>query len=246
MLAAALSPARSGKQQQQQQFPQRQHLATAAPPDQYPGSTALQQQRQQLPAVASDRQLSGALLRQAVPMSEDGATPERPASAPPQQQPDSGGDVQPEQPTPPASALGSATDPHSGPGSLATSSRSSSQELLQPMQDALPPGQSSQQPPQQPTLRQPAEAAAVAGGVDVAAPAERAALAQLMRGGGGGGGRQSDSNVAEWGECLDSETLIEAVPLQQLHGAAALPPHRFYVQATPTSMRLATVMVSED
>lgn len=209
-------------------------------------STSMQQPQQQ-PAVASDQQLLfGTPLQQAAPPLQDGAPPDRPASAPLPQQSDPDKVAQPEQPAPPVPAPSSVPDaqPDSQPGSFAVSSRSSSQELLQPMPDALPPAQNMPGTQQQPALQQPPEAVAVTCGVEVAAPNERQALAQLMHDGGGGAGNEDD--VAEWGDCLDSETVVEAVPLQQPGNAAAPPPHRLYVQATPTSMRLATIVVCED
>ena len=94
-----------------------------------------------------------------------------------------------------------------------------------------------------PTLQPPA---AQGKGVDVAAPAEREAIVQLMHGGhGGDGGGRSVDDSDDWGDCLESETVIQVAPMQR-RPPADQPPHRFYVQVTPTSMRLATVVVSED
>ena len=62
-----------------------------------------------------------------------------------------------------------------------------------------------------------------------------------------------------WGECLESETVISVARLQQPPPRpssgddrrrdrfdCAPPAHRFFVQTTSSSMRLATVIVSED
>ena len=213
----AAAQARSHAQQQQQQ---QQHPATGTP-------------AQQLPLPGSE-----------------GAAVERPASAPPLQHADTpAGGVEAERRTP-ASAPGSAPNsvsgsaPGSGPGSAAGSpstSRASSQELLRPMSGVEVLQQLEAQHDdggQRPTLQ---PQAAQGRGVDVAAPAEREAIVKLMHGGRGSSADDSD----DWGGCLESEAVFQVAAMQR-RPPAVQPPHRFYVQVTPTSMRLATVVVSED
>jgi hypothetical protein len=203
------------------------------------------QQQQQQPAPCTPSQ------RLPLPVSE-GAAVERPASAPPLQHAVTpAGDAEAERRTPasaPGSAPGSVSGsaPGSAPGSAAGSpptSRASSQELLRPMSGVETLQQLDAQHgsagEQRAALQPPA---AQGRGVDVAAPAEREAIVQLMHGGHGGG---SFDDNADWGDCLESETVIQVAPPQQ-RPAPDQPPHRFYVQVTPTSMRLATVVVSED
>lgn len=206
------------------------------------------QQQQQQPAPGTPSQ------QLPLPISE-GAAVERPASAPPLQHPATpAGDVEAERRTPasaPGSAPGSVSGsaPGSGPGSAAGSpptSRASSQDLLRPMSGV----ETLQQPDtqhgsgeQRPALQPPA---AQGRGVDVASPAAREAIVQLMHGGhGGDGGGRSADDSDDWGDCLESETVIQVAPKQR-RLSPDQPPHRFYVQITPTSMRMATVVVSED
>jgi hypothetical protein len=201
------------------------------------------QQQQQQPAPGTPSQ------QLPLPVSE-GAAVERPASAPPLQHAVAPtGDVEAERRTPasaPGSAPGSVSGsaPGSAPGSAAGSpptSRASSQELLRPMSGVETLQQLDAQHgsgEQRAALQPPA---AQGRGVDVAAPAEREAIVQLMH--GGHGSNADDSN--DWGDCLETETVIQVAPTQR-RPAPDQPPHRFYVQVTPTSMRLATVVVSED